>query len=311
MTGGRRSARALAVATSTLLVLGTACVPGSDDDVVSESGEVSSESIEAGAAESTAPTGSTESTSTTTTSSSEETETSGSVADVEPVGYIASFDPNDGSDLYRLVGENAEPVSALVAAGNPVQLTDLAMSAGGVLYGSTFEELVRIDDRSGEVALVAPFTQGPVNALTFLADGRLLAADLEGRVSIVDVETGATETVATYPAGLVSSGDLAEAPDGTVYATATDVASDAVSGARVDYLLRIDVDAGAVETQSALLPPAVYGLVVGDDGELLGLTFESASGDCGRGEIIALSADGPDHRLLGCLDFNPGGATGL
>lgn len=274
-----------------LAVATTGCSSGPDDDVAESVGDVSSEPTET--------TTRTDMTSTTPVESS----TTEAPDTPEAGAYVASFDPDGGSDLYRLVGDDVEPVTALSDSGGPVQLTDLALSSAGVLYGSTFGQLVRIDTASGDVEFVATFSQGPVNALTFLPDGRLVAADLEGRVSIVDVETGAPEALATYPAGLVSSGDLAVAAGGQLLATATDGVS--------EYLLTVDVGTGVVEILTASLPPAVYGLVLTSDDELLGLTFLSDS--CVGGQVIVISIvdlDDVGYESRGCLDFTPGGAAG-
>ncbi len=296
MNPRRRLPRRLVAAAALVVLALTGCVPGPDDasgdtDETSEPTTVSTE-----ATSSTVPPDASSTTSEPTTTEAPDPPAS--------VAFVSSFDPDVGSDLYRLSDGSVEPVTALAFAGSddPVQLTDIAVSSEGELYGSTFDQLVRVDSASGTVEPVAFFSQGPVNALTFLPDGRLLAADLEGRVSIVDIETGVARTVATYPTGQVSSGDLAVAADGTVYAATTTSVN--------EFLVSIDTVTGEVEILSSVLPLTVYGLIPDPGGGLLGLIHESTTGDCSQGELVELdTSGGTEHRSITCLDFGPGGAA--
>ncbi|MDH4276584.1 MAG: WD40 repeat domain-containing protein [Acidimicrobiia bacterium] len=224
------------------------------------------------------------------------------LAAVVPVSCV----PGSDDDVTESAGEvSSEPADTdeTTSTTSNAESWETTESSTTTTEAAADPEPVRIDTATGDVEVMASFSQGPVNALTFLPDGRLLAADLEGRVSIVDIETGRAETVTSDPAGLVSSGDLAVAADGTALASATDDVS--------EYLVTVDVDTGEIEILTAQLSPAVYGLVVTPDGDLLGMTY--ASVNCEAGEVIVISTvdiDDVGYGSLGWLDFAPGGAAG-
>ena len=306
MTSGQRWATVLSV-----MLLGVGCTSGIDTGDIGSQAAGESSMVEVDETSSTTePAVTSAATTPDETVGSEPVAADGSIdSPPDTEAYISTFDTDRGSDLYGIVAGEVEPVTQLSYQGDPVQLTDIAWSPGGILYGATFGELVRIDPDSGEVSIVASFSADAVNALTFLPDGRLLAADLSGMVLIVDVETARTETIAVYPAGMVSSGDLVVAADGSVYATATDTS---VEPPR-EFLLLIEPDSGTVETVSSSLPMAVYGLVAEVDGSLIGLTAIPVSTECELGEMIRIDpgGDGQVHESIGCLEFTPGGAAGL
>ena len=72
-----------------------------------------------------------------------------------------------------------------------VTLADIALSADGNLYGVSFSTLYRIDVTNADVAEVGNFGRADINALTFTADGTLLAAGFAGdQLYSVDVTSG-------------------------------------------------------------------------------------------------------------------------
>lgn len=225
----------------------------------------------------------------------------GTGSDLPRPGYAVSFEDEATSRLYRVDGDGIESIGEVQVDGRGLRLTDLAASPDGGLLGITFEELVRLDDESGEATVVGSLSGQEANALAFLPDGRLLLGDLDGILSLVDPSTGERSPFGRYPAGLVSSGDLVALADGTVYGTATD--------GIVESLVVIDVETGVSETVMEALPADVWGLMVSETGALLGLTNVTASGRCGQGELVVIDPERGTYEAVRCLDFRPGGAA--
>lgn len=210
------------------------------------------------------------------------------------VRYVSEFGPG----LYRSFGDGFDYLGEVVMDGSALELTDVALAPDGSLYGTSFSTFVQIDPETLVAREIGP-TGGGVNALEFLPDGRLLAASTDATVSFVDPVSGATDVVATYDMG-ASSGDLL-AVDGMVYGTVVATGGDA--------LVAIDLTSGSTSTVIDGLPDSMYGLMTGDDGEILGLAAYSPSGSCDQGEAFVLDPAAGQFFSTGCLDLSPGGAA--
>ncbi len=214
------------------------------------------------------------------------------------VEFASTFD-GGSSDLYRSDGSGFELVGTVTAAQGSVQLTDIAASSSGAVYGVSFDQLYSIDPETSRATLIAGLPSSDTNALDVGPGGQLIAADRSGVVWTIDPQTGNGSEVARFPAGLVSSGDLVVLDDGTVYATA--------AGGPGEVLVVLDLNRGTA-LQAFGLPDAVYGLLV-RGGKLIGLTNTSSSGRCTMGEVLAIDPQQATYKESGCLDFRAGGAA--
>ena len=86
-------------------------------------------------------------------------------------------------------------------------LTDIAMSSSGELYGVSFNTLFKIDANDARTVKVGSLGRGDINALTFTADGQLLAAGFAGKgVYSVNLDTAQMSLVGDF--GARAAGDL-------------------------------------------------------------------------------------------------------
>ncbi len=149
-------------------------------------------------------------------------------------------------------------------------MSDIAFTPSGKLYGVTFTQLYRLDPRTGRATPIGTgLGMGSVNALASDSHGRLYVASTNGDFGVVAIGTGRATRIGSYGAGLGSSGDLAFARDGTLYATAQS------SGGQV--LLRVDPATGVASVRARLALRDVYGLAFGPNGKLLGASRGNAT----------------------------------
>ena len=137
-----------------------------------------------------------------------------------------------------------------------------------------------------------------VNALTFDPGGVLVGAGYEQVVGI-SIEDGRTRSLGVFP-GFMSSGDMAFAPDGTLYATGSP------GPAYEDGLYRVAADGGGMRLVGAIGFRNVYGLVWSAPvGGLIGVTEAR--------ELIAIDPATGAGRLVGVLAIEGFGygASGL
>ena len=172
------------------------------------------------------------------------------------------FGADSSSALFRIDPRSgaASPIGPMGVAG----ITDVAFTPNGKLYGVSFTQLYSIDLRSGRARPIGSgLGMGSVNALASDARGHLYAASTGGDLGAVSAGTGRATRIGSYGPGLVSSGDLAFAPNGALFATAQ------ASGREV--LLTVDPRTGAAAVRGPLGLPEVYGLAFGPDGKLFGV----------------------------------------
>lgn len=118
--------------------------------------------------------------------------------------------------LYSIVLKGSAADEKVMTLSSTSTITDAAQS-GTTLYAATFSNLLRLDTSTQTVTTVGAFGLSNVNALTADSSGKLYAASGSGGIYAIDAATGAATKVADL--GSASSGDLAFAPDGTLYAT--------------------------------------------------------------------------------------------
>lgn len=176
------------------------------------------------------------------------------------------------------------------------QFFDIAVSPKGEIYGVTSGgHIWKVVP--GGVHLPLGVVRVFVNALEFRSDGALLGAGSQ-TVVVIAPTTGAVLSVGSFP-GFQSSGDMAFAPDGVLYATGS-------PGPRsMDTLFRM-VPGGTMTPVGPIGFQNVYGLVWSHKfGTLIGVTEAR--------ELITVDPKTGVGRLLGILDI-PGrgyGAAGF
>jgi hypothetical protein len=212
----------------------------------------------------------------------------------------ASF---ESSSTLWAVGEASDVSLAGVtdaAGGFGVELTDIAAAPDGTFYGVGFGTFYRIDPATGAATTVGSPGVGDLNALVVAPDERLLAGANAGSLIELDPATGTGSVVGSYGSGLTSAGDLAFAPDGTLYAAAAD-------GAGAGVLATVDPATGRAKAALALPYPEVYGLAFAG-GDLYGLTT-AAGTSCGLGALVRIDIESGEVDEVRCLSFAPGGAS--
>jgi hypothetical protein len=149
-------------------------------------------------------------------------------------------------------------------------ITDIAFTPNGRLYGVSFTQLYSLDPRTGRATPIGTgLGMGSVNALASDSHGRLHVASTSGDFGVVAIGTGRATRIGSYGPGLVSSGDLAFARDGALYATAR--------SSRGEVLLRVDTATGIASVRARLPLPDVYGLAFGPNGKLVGAARGNAT----------------------------------
>jgi hypothetical protein len=149
------------------------------------------------------------------------------------------------------------------------QLTDLALTDDGQLYGVGFDTLYLVDPQQGFARPIGPLGPTDVNGLAAVGN-RLVAGSTSGGFYYVDRVTGRATRAGSFGQGIVSSGDLCVGPGGVLYLTSP-------VGSRIggqDQLLRVDPVTGAATPVGSTGLPSVFGLVYtgGERNELLGFT---------------------------------------
>ncbi|MEM4721764.1 MAG: N-acetylmuramoyl-L-alanine amidase [Candidatus Methanomethylicaceae archaeon] len=183
---------------------------------------------------------------------------------------------------FELYGEdsasNLLKIDPNTGAGTPIgsirfsQVSDIAFTPDGSLWGVTRNHLLKIDPKTGQGTPVGPsgFCRGidRVNALASRANGTLFAATsgvfwfwwTENSVLLtIDTTTGCASVIGTL--GFMSSGDLTFSPDGKLFAVSSDNSS---------TLYLIDHNTGASTPIGPVGFRSIYGLTFAPDGKLYG-----------------------------------------
>lgn len=203
------------------------------------------------------------------------------------------------SELYEVWFPQGQPERRVGrvqdAQGNTIVLLDLALNPkDGQLYGVN-DTLYRVDKatatitRVGGLEAAGPGVSSEAVALAFSKDGVLYAGVSGNQLATVDTATGKATVVGSLGSGYAYSGDLAFAPDGRLFASA--------SGRDIhDELLLVNPQTGAGTPVGNIGYRKVFGLqFVG--GTLYGLSEGNPS------RLIAIDTATGKGTLVRTLDF--------
>jgi len=161
------------------------------------------------------------------------------------------------------------------------QLTDLARTPDGRLYGVSFDTLYLIDQQTGRATEIGPLGAQDVNGLVWSGQGQtLLASSTDGSFYRVDAATGRAALVGQLGGAVTSSGDLCYTPD-ALYMTAPPAQGQATG----DLLVRVDESTGSAAVVGSIGRDHVYGLAwvmgslvgVTDSGEVVRIDQRTAA----------------------------------
>jgi hypothetical protein len=138
-------------------------------------------------------------------------------------------------------------------------MTDIAMTPSGDLYTISSTSLYWIDRNTGAAYFVMTVPGSLNNALTFLPDSRLLAADAGGTLKVIDPNLGTVTNIGKYGLGYGSSGDLVAVGDGTMFGlSATNSAGTSI--ATNNLLMIVDTATGTATPVGATGFGNVFGI---------------------------------------------------
>jgi hypothetical protein len=186
------------------------------------------------------------------------------------------------------------------AAGLEPVITDMARAADGVLWGTSFDALWQIERTSGRATLFGTYQNfNDANALAFDPDGRLFIAGQSGFVGVIDIQQRTLTVLGSFGSGFGSWGDLAFAPDGTLYAAVITSGGDGA-------LVRVNRTTGLASRVSST--PIGYGNVWGL--QFVGSTLYGLTADplTGRGSLITINLSTGVGTLVRPLAFSAFGA---
>jgi len=122
----------------------------------------------------------------------------------------------DGSSVIYTINADTGATTLLGSAG--VQLTDVALSPGGQLYGATLTSLYSLNTLNGAGTLVGSFTTATsMIGLDFGTGGQLYGVAGDGKLYAINPTTGAATSV--FFTGFGYAGDVAHAGGNIFYAT--------------------------------------------------------------------------------------------
>lgn len=187
---------------------------------------------------------------------------------------IRTYAVTDDS-LYSIVLKGNSQDEKVMTLTYSSSITDAAR-VDDIMYASTFSSLLRIDLNTKAIAVIGNYGVGNINALATDGQGKLYASGLNGRIYSVDTLTGSTTQLADM--GLASSGDLAFAPDGMLYATVKSPSSATDLLARINLSTKLVNIVGNTGYKNVFGLDYLYGTLYGrtNSGQLL--TFNTTSG---------------------------------
>jgi hypothetical protein len=200
------------------------------------------------------------------------------------VAYVATASPATlGLEFVR----GPETGTTIIIGSTGVQLTDIALTSSGTLYGIDFDNFYRVDPDTGQSTLIGA-VGAVVNGLVVGPTGTIYAAAREvDQLRTIDPTTGASTLVGNT--GFLSAGDLAFAPDGTLYMTAR-----RSTVALPSLLVGLDPATGAGTLVGSIGQQNVFGLV-SSYGTFFGMTSggQLLTIDLSTGAGTVVSTDGP------------------
>jgi outer membrane protein assembly factor BamB len=121
-------------------------------------------------------------------------------------------------DTLFTIDPNGFALATIGAFGVADNITDLAVTPDGTLYGISSTKLYVISRETAAATYVADVPGVDNVGLTFLPDGTLLATDAPGGVRQIDPELGTVTEIGAFGGGYATAGDLVAVADGTMYA---------------------------------------------------------------------------------------------
>ncbi len=158
------------------------------------------------------------------------------------VTYDATVYATSGSSLY-IINPTDWSETQVGTYGVAESMTDIGMTPDGELYTLSSTSLYHINRTTGKATKVIGLTGSLNNALTFLPDNRLLAADASGQLKVINPVAGTVTNIGKYGLGYGSSGDLVAVGDGTMFG----VSATSSTGADIstnNLLITIDTATG-------------------------------------------------------------------
>jgi hypothetical protein len=149
--------------------------------------------------------------------------------------------------------------TAVGTYGATENMTDIAMTPNGELYTVSSTSLYHVDRTTAKATKVVTLTGSLNNALTFLPDNRLLAADASGTLKVIDPVAKTVTNIGSYGNGLGSSGDLVAVGDGTLFGISQKKVGGADSSTD-NLLITVDPSTGAATPVGYIGYGNVFGL---------------------------------------------------
>lgn len=152
--------------------------------------------------------------------------------------------------LYQVDPNPPNTIAPLCDFGGDIYpdagVNDIAVKTNGALYGITKNDVYAINPATCVGSYVATLAagHGDYNCLSFTGQDTLLAADGQGQVVTIDINTGAVADAGRFGTNLGCSGDLVSLSNGTVYATAKVLNDGGVN----DLLVTLDPSRGYFAT---------------------------------------------------------------
>lgn len=173
-------------------------------------------------------------------------------------GVDGTIYAHSSTDLY-VVSPNGWTVTRVGAFANGDEITDIAVTPNGNLYGISYTTLYSINKQTAKATAVGPVSGSSNNGMTFIARGDLLAADTAGDVKRINPASGTVTAVGNFGSSLSSSGDLVGVSNGTLYGVSS-TTSGGGSASSNNVLIRVDTNTGVATDVGPIGFGDVWGL---------------------------------------------------
>ena len=219
--------------------------------------------------------------------------------EIQPViveEYVNRIFLNDST--ANLASYNTE-TGEFVYIGNTSQvLTDIAVSADGRLFGTSFNTLYEVDLATAELTTIARYDGvTSMNALAFLPDGTLVAAGFNtSDLFEVNIET----------AGLTSLGNIGAASAGDLAVHEGELLMSTTSGQLIAINVGLDASATTTTTLGSV-SSTTYGLASQGENDLfssINTSLFALNEDSASTELVANFAEHGISRIYGLSAYN-------
>ncbi len=212
---------------------------------------------------------------------------------------VMGIDGGLGGNPARLLRIDRRTGAATVVGPTRISgINDIAFTPDGALFGVTEDEFLRLNPLTGAAVVIGSLGFSSVTGLASDSSGRLYAGTFNAELLSVDPGSGKASLIGRMGSGMSVSGDLAFAPNGTLYAT--------IRGSAGDQLARVDVNTGRATIIGAVGFPYVFSLTFDQDGALLA----GANGDTRTPRLIRINTATGVGTVIGTIT-NANGLNGL